>query len=132
MLALCFLQISCSFLVVNTFSYIGDGSGNLLDDSQSRVEKIPIPSIRFDPAKIDSTIRAVQNCAKMPGVMLAIVQTDKNDNIIHQYTKGYGILNPAVPNSPGANADTRFCIGSITKQFTAALVGQILHDNGNT
>ncbi len=134
MLAFHLLKLFYCFFLVTIFNFLDVDPENRQNTlgTPPEMETVQIPPIKIDPVKIDSIINAVKKCALMPGVMLAIVQTDKNDKIIHQYTKGYGVVNPAIPNSPQTDADTRFCIGSITKQFTAALVGHILYNNSKT
>jgi D-alanyl-D-alanine carboxypeptidase len=69
-------------------------------------------------SKIDSDVRARLSAAHVPGATIAIVQ---GGAIV--YTRGYGLRD--VARSLPADARTRYEIGSITKQFTAAAILQL-------
>src|ERR1700738_3246810 len=69
-------------------------------------------------AKIDTDVQALLRAAHAPGATIAIVQ---GGAIV--YTRGYGLRD--VARSLPADAHTRYEIGSITKQFTAAAVLQL-------
>jgi CubicO group peptidase (beta-lactamase class C family) len=65
--------------------------------------------------KIDATVREVLSATAAPGASIAIVQ----DGGI-AYLQAYGVARvaPRVPASPSM----RYCIGSVTKQFTATAI----------
>ncbi len=69
-------------------------------------------------SKIDTDVRALLSAAHAPGATIAIVQ---GGAIV--YTRGYGLRD--VAKSLPADAHTRYEIGSITKQFTAAAILQL-------
>ncbi len=69
-------------------------------------------------SKIDTDVRALLSAAHAPGATIAIVQ---GGAIV--YTRGYGLRD--VARSLPADAHTRYEIGSITKQFTAAAILQL-------
>ena len=69
-------------------------------------------------SKIDSDVRALLSAAHAQGATIAIVQ---NGAIV--YTRGYGLRD--VAQSLPADTHTRYEIGSITKQFTAAAILQL-------
>jgi len=69
-------------------------------------------------AKVDTDVRALLSAAHVPGATIAIVQ---GGAIV--YTRGYGLRD--VAKSLPADAHTRYEIGSITKQFTAAAILQL-------
>ena len=69
-------------------------------------------------SKIDADVRALLSAAHAPGATIAIVQ---GGAIV--YTRGYGLRD--VANALPADAHTRYEIGSITKQFTAAAILQL-------
>ncbi len=79
----------------------------------------PVPSLKTAlQSKIDVDVRALLSAAHAPGASIAIVQ---GGAIV--YTRGYGLRD--VANALPADADTRYEIGSITKQFTAAAILQL-------
>ncbi|HEV2738203.1 MAG TPA: serine hydrolase domain-containing protein, partial [Candidatus Elarobacter sp.] len=69
-------------------------------------------------SKIDADVRALLSAAHAQGATIAIVQ---GGAIV--YTRGYGLRD--VAKSLPADAHTRYEIGSITKQFTAAAILQL-------
>lgn len=69
-------------------------------------------------SKIDTDVRALLNTAHAPAATIAIV---RGGAIV--YTRGYGLRD--VAKSLPADARTRYEIGSITKQFTAAAILQL-------
>jgi CubicO group peptidase (beta-lactamase class C family) len=72
----------------------------------------------LDTARVDSLVRANMAERRLVGISLGIVQDGR---IV--YLKGYG----AADRATGAPVDTatRFAIGSITKQFTCAIILQL-------
>jgi len=82
----------------------------------------PIASLSaVDISRVDATIRHAMDTYRIPGAQIAIVSDGR---IV--YRRGYGVKNirsqrPVTPN-------TRFEIGSITKQFTAAAILQLADD----
>jgi D-alanyl-D-alanine carboxypeptidase len=69
-------------------------------------------------SKIDGDVRALMSAAHVQGATIAIVQ---GGAIV--YTRGYGLRD--VARSLPADVHTRYEIGSITKQFTAAAILQL-------
>ncbi len=79
----------------------------------------PVPPLRAAVrSKIDTDVRALLSAAHAQGATIAIVQ---GGAIV--YTRGYGLRD--VAKSLPADAHTRYEIGSITKQFTAAAILQL-------
>ncbi|XP_064636576.1 uncharacterized protein LOC135493288 [Lineus longissimus] len=69
--------------------------------------------------EIDSFINGMIKCRNIPGLSLAIVKKDK---ILHARAYGYA----DVEKGERATDSTRFCIGSLTKAFTATLLAMLL------
>jgi CubicO group peptidase (beta-lactamase class C family) len=69
-------------------------------------------------SKIDADVRAALNVSHTQGATIAIVR----DGAV-VFTRGYGMRDPA--RSLPADEHTRYEIGSITKQFTAAAILQL-------
>ena len=69
-------------------------------------------------AKIDTDVQALLSAAHVPGATIAIV---RGGAVV--YARGYGLRD--VAKSLPADAHTRYEIGSITKQFTAAAILQL-------
>ncbi len=90
-----------------------------------------VPVININQVAIDNLINTVRKCRNVPALNLAIVQLDGNGNQQAQYAAGYGVKD-RVTQTGTVDANTRFCIGSITKQFTSSLVGAILAENNVT
>jgi D-alanyl-D-alanine carboxypeptidase len=79
----------------------------------------PAPRLRAAVrSKIDTDVRALLSAGHVQGATIAIVQ---GGAIV--YTRGYGMRD--VAQSLPADAHTRYEIGSITKQFTAAAILQL-------
>ncbi|GAB6032226.1 hypothetical protein CHUAL_010866 [Chamberlinius hualienensis] len=74
---------------------------------------------------IDETINKLKECVKFPGLSLAIVKVDSKatDTLI----RNYGVLD--IDSQRPVDENSRFCIGSLTKGFTAALLTQLLSEN---
>ncbi|MBV9972414.1 MAG: beta-lactamase family protein [Candidatus Eremiobacteraeota bacterium] len=72
-------------------------------------------------ARVDATVQQAMDTYRIPGGEIAIVS---NGNII--YRRGYGVRN--ITSERPVNATTRFEIGSITKQFTAVAIMQLVED----
>ncbi len=70
--------------------------------------------------KIDELLKAYQDYGQLNGTVLVV----DSGKVI--YKKGFGMANMEweIPNS----ADTKFRIGSVTKQFTAALIMQLVEE----
>lgn len=71
---------------------------------------------------IEKDLNAVLQATKAPGFSVAIVEGDK---II--YAKGFGYRD--YENKIPADANTLYAVGSTTKAFTSALLGQLRHEN---
>lgn len=71
-------------------------------------------------SKIDQLF-SKYNTTNSPGCVVGVIEHGQ-----FVYTKGYGMANieTGIPFTP----DTEFCIGSITKQFTAACIGLLVQD----
>lgn len=78
----------------------------------------PLAAAVLDPAVIGAAVRKAMNAAGVPGVAVEVV--DHGRTIVHA---GYGVQNVA-KNDP-VDPETRFEIGSVTKQFTAAAILQL-------
>jgi D-alanyl-D-alanine carboxypeptidase len=79
----------------------------------------PAPPLRAAvKSKIDTDVRALLGATHAQGATIAIVQGG-----VIVYTRGYGLRD--VAKSLPADAHTRYEIGSITKQFTAAAILQL-------
>lgn len=68
----------------------------------------------LDPRAIDSAVAAAMQQRRIPGVSLALVRNGRFE-LVKAY--GFASLEPRVP----ADTGTLFAIGSVTKQFVAAL-----------
>lgn len=77
----------------------------------------PVPAIN-NAVKIDGLLKTYQECGQLNGSVLV---AEKGKVILR---KGYGMANMEweIPNQP----NTKFRIGSVTKQFTAALILQLV------
>ena len=97
----------------------------LVQCSQQQYHKITI-----NRTAIDDLVMKEMKSPYISAVSVAILQMEENDSkVADEYGNGYGDLQPWNPSTLKANADTRFCIASVTKQFTAALVGHMLEKN---
>ncbi|MBV9276726.1 MAG: beta-lactamase family protein, partial [Candidatus Eremiobacteraeota bacterium] len=84
----------------------------------------PAPIVSLSPddiARVDATVRRAMSTYRIPGAQIAIVS---NGTVL--YRRGYGVRN--ISSRQPVNATTRFEIGSITKQFTAAAIMQLVED----
>jgi D-alanyl-D-alanine carboxypeptidase len=78
----------------------------------------PTPLSAALQSKIDTDVRALLSAAHVTGATVAIVRGGTT-----VYARGYGLRD--VAKSLPADAQTRYEIGSITKQFTAAAILQL-------
>lgn len=74
-------------------------------------------------ARVDSLVAEYQRETMAPGVSVAVIRAGR-DTLVY---KGYGLAN--VEHAVPATAQTVYRIGSISKQFTAALVMQLAEQN---
>ena len=65
--------------------------------------------------KVDSIATGVLAKSGLPSASIAVVQ---NDRIVYAKAYGFARLEPKIP----ANTDMRYCVGSISKQFTSAAI----------
>jgi CubicO group peptidase (beta-lactamase class C family) len=77
-------------------------------------------SVTFSQSLPDQIDRLVEQCVVDHDFMGSVLVADESEII---FAKGYGLAN-AEENTPNT-VDTKFMIGSITKQFTAMLVTQL-------
>ena len=70
-------------------------------------------------ARVDSIVQAEMTKAKVPAMSVAVEQ--RGEVVL---AKGYGLAN--VESSVPASAETVYKIGSITKQFTSAIIMQLV------
>ncbi len=70
--------------------------------------------------KLDGLLSEYHRAGEFNGVVLVA----KGDRVIHQSTVGNAVMEWEIPNT----IETRFRIGSVTKQFTAALILQLVED----
>lgn len=68
-------------------------------------------------------IRTAVDCRRAPGLSLSVVHRGR---VV--LARGFGRAD--VERDIGANESTKFFIGSITKTFTATLLGMLLSDGG--
>jgi D-alanyl-D-alanine carboxypeptidase len=87
-------------------------------ENNKDAEKIELNNEVTNPT-IEVFINKVINEEHFKGVVLAAV----NDEVIH--AKGYGMANDTAKN----NINTKFHVASITKQFTAAAIMQLVEQN---
>ncbi len=125
----CLVFVSC--LVVS----IAICSGNLFPLPNSFLHSItdeklgyPIPKLNLNQSAIDDYIRSVFDCKsdQIGALSLAVAQLDENDQILQSMATGYGKTNLTDPDSSMTDGNSRFCIGSISKQFTGQMIGKIL------
>lgn len=89
------------------------------------------PNITISPNIVDTFITDILACKdSVSAVSIAIVQLDKDDALVDHYHNAYGTLDPTDPEQGEVNEFNNFCIGSISKQFTAALAGLALEKHG--
>jgi D-alanyl-D-alanine carboxypeptidase len=79
----------------------------------------PAPSAQPVAAIVDSAARQALRAQKTPGLAIAVVE---RGTVV--YVQGFGVAN--VARNVAVSPDTRFEIGSITKQFTAAAILQLV------
>lgn len=86
----------------------------------------------FNPKQLDEFVEKLLKCRNVPAATVSILQLNDADDIVLQYTKGYGRIDPQCDsNSSCDNVDenTKFCIGSVTKAFTAGVIGKVLSES---
>ena len=74
-------------------------------------------------SSIDKYVEKMRTCKGIPAMSVAVV---KGDTVLLQKTYGYADeqkLRPALPN-------TKFCVASLTKAFTATLLAILLEEAG--
>ncbi len=71
--------------------------------------------------KIDEFVNNIMKCRGDLGLTLAVVQGDTS------LAKGYGIAN--IDTGEEVTKDTLFDIGSVSKHFATALLGQLLEES---
>lgn len=79
-------------------------------------------SARIDERRLDSVVTATMQQRRVPGASIALVRNGRIE-LVKAY--GFASLDPRVP----ADTTTRFSIGSVTKQFIAALA-LLLQEDG--
>jgi D-alanyl-D-alanine carboxypeptidase len=72
----------------------------------------------LDTARIDSIVAAGMTARRLVGVSVGIMEDGRT-----VFVKGYGAANLAT--HAGVDTTTRFAIGSVTKQFTSAIILQL-------
>lgn len=75
------------------------------------------------PESVSSLIRRAVDCRRAPGLSLSVVHRGR---VV--LATGFGSAD--VEEGIGANESTKFFIGSITKTFTATLLGMLLEEGG--
>lgn len=104
------------------------------DQAQNQYQKQK-SEISINSTWIDEYIDRVLSCKQneVGAIMVAVLQLNLTSNeVLAQHAKAYGVVDPvAGPDSEKVTADHRFCIGSITKHFTAATLGKVLSDKGH-
>ena len=72
---------------------------------------------------IDEMVEAAMGCRDMMGAQIVAVKDGKT-----VFSKGYGLLDEDRPDK--VTPKTMFAIASVTKQFTATLLGIVLEEKG--
>lgn len=72
--------------------------------------------------ELDAFIANIMSCRNLPGLTVSVVREDR---LI--YARGYGVKS-LYTKDPVANS-TRFCIGSLSKGFTATLLAMVIGQN---
>ena len=87
-----------------------------------------IPNFAFlqadDEAKRDlirDAIKDVMQCRHIPGLTLAVVKDEQTWMV-----EGFGVKE--VENNSPVDVNTKFCIGSLTKAFTSALMARLMQE----
>lgn len=75
---------------------------------------------------INELVQNVSECFQIPGVSVSVVRLNESGEVVQKLAKGYGRVDPQRETIELVSSTTRFCIGSITKQFTSGLLGTIL------
>ena len=76
-----------------------------------------------DSAQISQFIKHVSTCRDIPGVSLSVVSNNRP-----VLERGFGLAD--VEGNVKATSNTLFCVASLTKAFTATLMGKLLDRNG--
>lgn len=80
-------------------------------------------------SNVDDVVESLKQCIQFPGMSIGVIKLDgKDEDKSLTLTRNYGVMD--VETNRPVNDDTRFCIGSVTKGFTAALLIQLLKENG--
>ena len=79
-------------------------------------------------ARLDAFIASLRECRRIPGLQLAVVHLDDygqdGQYKMRTTTRGYGLAD--IDQKISVTSDTRFCVASLTKAFTAVLLGKLL------
>jgi CubicO group peptidase (beta-lactamase class C family) len=90
-----------------------------------------LQNITIDEEQIETFIKDVIECkGSLSAVSVAIVQLNDDDSLQAEYSNAFGSINPVDPEEGDVDEYNNFCIGSCTKQFTAALAGVALEKHG--
>lgn len=80
------------------------------------------PLSSFQKASLDNFIREILACRNIPGLSISLVRQGRVE-----YSTGYG-FQEFESFSPVTNTTT-FCIGSLTKGFTATIMAMLISEN---
>lgn len=84
----------------------------------------------FDGVDVDKFVETLMKCRNIPSATVSVVRLNDDDEVTLSYAKGYGRSDPACDsNCDTVNENTKFCIGSISKSFTAGVIGKLLSEN---
>lgn len=118
--------LQCCFCQTNLFNKKLDVNSVFLNN----LEDNEVPKIKIDPTVVDDFIKQVMDCHGILGTALAIVQLNENDSLVDHYAQGYGVMDITELRKREVNSTSKLCIGSTTKQFTAASLGKALMERG--
>lgn len=120
------------FALVLTFLLVSSIVKGQVDETvpvnAQKVEEVKKP---FNPQDLDIFIEELLKCRNIPSAIVSLVQLNDNDDVVLEYTKGYGRIDPACDSNNCDNVDenSRYCIGSVSKSFTAGVLGKLLLDS---
>jgi len=115
------MGVFSAFVLVSLFAGIGSSPLYNAEDETSRTD---FPGTDLE-SRVDEMVEAILGCRNIRGLTLAVVKG--NSTLL---TKGYGYVDHN--STQKADEQTLFGIASLTKAFTATLLGQILKEHGHS
>jgi len=89
------------------------------DDTRDFTASTVHHRLRDHTSNIDSYIQTLMACRMIPGLVVSVVHEEET-----LLNKGYGWAN--IEESRKMTTDTRLCIASCSKAFTAILLGKLM------